>query len=343
MTRTPIALRLSAQLLRGQRKRDPVSVVSHLLAVQGQDPRGARLAIRARSKGLSAADVDRALSEERSLLITWLNRGTLHLIASEDYPWLHALTAPRMRTPNLTRLGQLGVDPDTTERAVKTVARALEREGPLHRLELRDRLRQAGLQTDQALVHILIQVCIRGIAVRGPMKGGQHAYVRVEDWLGKTPKIEREAALAELARRFLIGHGPADAHDLARWSGLSLGDARAGLTAIASRLDHRQDGLLDIAGRAPAARPRGPLMLGAFDPVLHGWRSRAELLGGHAPQITVGGMFVPFVLARDRARAVWKILAGKVQVRELEPLSQDERTALDRESQDVLRYLKLGS
>jgi DNA glycosylase AlkZ-like len=46
---------------------------------QGQDPRGARLAVRARTAGLSATDVDRALTEERSLLITWLNRGTLHL------------------------------------------------------------------------------------------------------------------------------------------------------------------------------------------------------------------------------------------------------------------------
>ena len=62
--------------------------------MQGQDPRGARLAVRARTEGLSAADVDRALSEERSLLITWLNRGTLHLVRSEDYPWLQALTTP---------------------------------------------------------------------------------------------------------------------------------------------------------------------------------------------------------------------------------------------------------
>ena len=72
-------------MLAGERASDPVAVARRLLAVQGQDQRGARLAIRARSDGLTAADVDRALSEDRSLLITWLNRGTLHLIASEDY------------------------------------------------------------------------------------------------------------------------------------------------------------------------------------------------------------------------------------------------------------------
>src|ERR1700743_1780346 len=87
-----VAERLVAQLLSGRPARDPLTVTQRLLAVQGQDPRGARLAIRARSTRLTARDVDRALTDERSLLITWLNRGTLHLICSEDYSWLHALT-----------------------------------------------------------------------------------------------------------------------------------------------------------------------------------------------------------------------------------------------------------
>src|SRR5207237_2653661 len=47
--------RLTAQLLAGPPARDPVAVAERLLAVQAQDPRGARLAIRARSQGLTAA------------------------------------------------------------------------------------------------------------------------------------------------------------------------------------------------------------------------------------------------------------------------------------------------
>ena len=84
--RSPIAERLAAQALSGTPLKRPVDVAERLLAVQGQDPRGARLAVRARTSGLTAADVDRELTEERSLLITWLNRGTLHLVRSEDYP-----------------------------------------------------------------------------------------------------------------------------------------------------------------------------------------------------------------------------------------------------------------
>ena len=107
--RTPIAERLTAQALSGEPLRSPEAVAERLLAVQGQDPRGARLAVRARTSGVTAADVDRALTEDRSLLITWLNRGTLHLVRSEDYPWLHALTAPTHFAGCRRRLQQEGM------------------------------------------------------------------------------------------------------------------------------------------------------------------------------------------------------------------------------------------
>ncbi|MFL6016900.1 MAG: DNA glycosylase AlkZ-like family protein, partial [Gaiellaceae bacterium] len=112
-----VAERLTAQLLAGPRPRDPVAVVERLLAVQGQDPRGVRLAIRARSAGVTAAGVDRALTHDRSLLITWLNRRTLHLVRREDYPWLQVLTTPQLLTGTTRRLAQEGVSPAGAERA----------------------------------------------------------------------------------------------------------------------------------------------------------------------------------------------------------------------------------
>ena len=107
-----------------------MAVAERLLAVQAQDSRGARLAIRARTTGLTAAEVDRALSEQRSLLITWLNRGTLHLVRSQDYPWLHALTTPPLLTGNARRLAQEGVEPNAADRGVAVIERSLFEEGP---------------------------------------------------------------------------------------------------------------------------------------------------------------------------------------------------------------------
>ncbi|MFL5780083.1 MAG: winged helix DNA-binding domain-containing protein [Thermoleophilaceae bacterium] len=252
----PVAERLRAQLLTGPPAREPVAVAERLLAVQAQDPRGARLAIRARTAGVTAADVDRCLTDERSLLITTLNRGTLHLVRSQDYPWLQALTTPPLASGNARRLAQEGVPPDDAERAVAIVERALADDGPLTRAELRERIAAAGIETaGQAFVHIAMLASLRGLVVRGPMAGRQHAFVLVRDWLGEQPAVDRDAALAELARRYLAGHGPADERDLARWAGLPLRDARAGLTAIAGELAERDDGLVALAKpRAEAAR-----------------------------------------------------------------------------------------
>ncbi len=338
-----IAERLTAQLLAGAPAREPTAVVERLLAVQGQDPRGARLAIRARTTGLGAADVDRALSEDRSLLITWLNRGTLHLVGREDYPWLHALTTAPLLTGNARRLAQEGVTPSRAERGVKVIERSLAEEGPLTRVQLRERIASADVRTEgQALVHLLMLATLRGVAVRGPMVGRQHAYVLVDDWLGRpAAAIDRERALAELARRYLAGHGPADERDLAKWTGLPLRDVRAGLNAIASELHIRPDGLLDLASRLPAANLPPPRLLGAFDPLLLGWASREAILAAHHQRIvTVNGLFRPFALVRGRAVATWKMSAGEVALEDpFDRLTRKDAAALNADAKDVVRYL----
>jgi hypothetical protein len=338
-----IAERLTAQLLTGRPARDPLEVVRRLLAVQGQDPRGARLAIRARSSGLTAAHVDRALSEERSLVISWLNRGTLHLVASEDFPWLHGLTTPRVFTANARRLAQEGVAPDAAERAVAVIERALAREGPLTRVQLRERIAGTGVRTEgQALVHLLLLATLRGIAVRGPMVSGQHAYALVRDWLGPLPAVDRAGALAELARRYLQGHGPATDRDLARWSGLPLRDARAGLAAIAPEVRERADGLLDLKRRpAAAAEPPAPRLLGAFDPLLLGWCSREAILAQNESVVTVNGLFRPIALVDGHAVATWSFSAGDFAMRPFGPLAPEDELALQAEALDVARFPRL--
>lgn len=335
-----VAARLTAQGLSGSPAGDPVAVAERLLAIQGQDPRGARLAIRARTAGLAVADVDRALTEDRSLLITWLNRGTLHLVRSEDYPWLQALTAPPLLTGNARRLAQEGVTPDAAERGVATIEGALAEEGPLTRLQLRERLDSTGVRTEgQALVHLLMLACLRGIAIRGPMVGKDHAYALTRDWLDPAKPVDRDAALAELARRYLVGHGPADDRDLAKWAGLPLRDARAGLAAIGSQLAERGDGLVQLAGQPGAADIPSPKLLGPFDPVLHGWVSRDAILGDHRHLVTSNGLFRAFAMVDARAVATWRGSNGKVAVEPLEPIPAKAVAALEDDADDVTRFL----
>jgi hypothetical protein len=335
-----IAERLTSQLLSGPPARDPVAVADRLLAIQGQDPRGARLAVRARTEGLTAADVDRALTVDRSLLITWLNRGTLHLVRSEDYPWLHALTTPPLLAANARRLAQLGVAQGAADRGVALIERSLAEEGPLTGKQLRERLHAAKVRAEgQALAHVVGLAALRGILVRGPMVGKQHAYVLVRNWLGNAPPVDRDRALAELARRYLVGHGPADDRDLAKWAGLPLRDVRAGLTAIAPELKQRADGLVHLKKAPPAAELPPPRLLGAFDPVLLGWTSRQDLVGSHGSLIADNGLFRPFALVRGKAVGTWSLQGENVVLTPFERLTRVDAAALDTDAAAVAQFL----
>lgn len=342
-TASIFAERFVAQGLAGRPARSASAVAERLLAVQGQDPRGARLAVRARSEGLSAADVDRALSEERSLLITWLNRGTLHLVRSEDYPWLHALTTPPLFSSATRRLSQEGISAEAGERGMATIHRSLAEEGPLTRTQLRERLDSADVPTDgQALIHLLFLSTLRGIAVRGPMVGKDHAYIRVSDWLEPAAPVDRYAALAELARRYLIGHAPANDRDLARWAGLPLREARAGLAAIAPELVEREDGLVHLVAHPPSAEIPSPRLIGAYDPVLLGWTSREQIIGPHNHLVTNNGLFRPFAMVKGRAVATWRLNGGKVSIEPLDRITKKATAALEADAADVERFMGIG-
>ena len=336
-----LADRLSAQRLTGVGAQTPELAVGHVLAVQAQDQRGARLSIRARTAGVSAADVDAGLTDRRTLLITWLNRGTLHLVKAEDYWWLQPLTTPQLATGVARRLTQEGVSAAQAERGLNVIAEQVSTLGPRTRSELRTALDQAGVRTaGQALVHILASASLRGDLVRGPMRGAEHCFVGAEAWLGAHPEpLERTAALARLAHRYLTGHGPANAHDLAKWSGITISDARAAMAGIADELVERAGGLVDLADRRPTPPLPSPRLLGPFDPLLHGWASRAFIVGRHQGIVTSNGVFRPFALVGGRAVATWSLARGQVTIRPLEPINRAHLRALESDAFEVLRFL----
>jgi winged helix DNA-binding protein len=309
------------------------AAVSHLLAVQAQDLRAARLALRARGAAARAADVDAAL-EDGSLLVAWLMRGTLHLVASDDFGWLHALTARQVGASGPRRLEQMGVPMDVAESAVALIERTLADDGPQTRAEFSERLRAAGLPTEgQITPHLLALTAARGTIAIGA--GG--AFRRLDP---PAEPPDRDRALAELARRYLCGHGPATVGDLATWSGLGLRDARAGLAAIAAELEVEGD-LVDLAGRPrlPAPPPR---LLPAFDPYLLGWRDRSFAVDPeHARRVHPGGgMIRATAIAAGRAVATWSMPGGRVALDPFAPLPPRVEAALRREASAVERFAR---
>jgi hypothetical protein len=221
------------------------------------------------------------------------------------------------------------------ERAVEIVDRALADEGPLTRPELAERIAAKGIRTEgQAAPHLLGLAALRGVCVLGPSQ----AFALTRDWIGEPPAVDRDAALAELARRYLAGHGPATAADLAAWSGLPLRDARAGLRSI----DVVEDGeLLDLPGREPPAEDLPPRLLGAFDPYLLGWKDRSFAVPAkHARRVHPGGGILRAVALVDgRAVATWgaRRRDGRLTI-ELDRFGRVPRGALESEMDDVARF-----
>jgi hypothetical protein len=320
-----LAARLTAQLLSGEKARTAGEVVERLLAVQAQDFKGAHLALRARSSGLVASDLDKSLNAGE-LVVTWANRGTLHLVRAEDYPWLHALTTPQLATANQTRLRQEGVSPDQAERGVKAVERELA-DGPRTRAQLKEVLVREGVPVaGQALVHVLFLATLRGLCVRGPVVGKEQAFVLVHDWLPRAKKVDRDRALTELGRRYLAAHAEATDRDLAKWAGITLTDARRALTDVTPpKVD-------------PAPLPP-PTLLGPFEEILMGWESRDLVLGSNQGVVTKNGIFHPIALSRGKAVATWSMAKKALVLEPFAPLSATVEKALQRDALDVQRFL----
>jgi hypothetical protein len=181
-----------------------------------------------------------------------------------------------------------------------------------------------------------MRTCLLGHAVRGPMVGSEHAYVLTADWLGSplAPPADRDAALTELARRYLRGHGPATDRDLAKWAGIPLGDARRGLSALRGLHDHG-DGRVALTKPSRVSMPK-PRLLGPFDPLLLGWADRTPLVGVYQQLVTSNGLFRPFALVGGRAVATWSVADGVHAFEDLDPATT---AALEKELADVRRFL----
>jgi hypothetical protein len=344
-----LALRTAAQHLHRPRRRSTAELVRHLTGVQAQIPSAAALALRARAEGLTSGRVDRARLVSRSIVLTWAMRGTLHLVSAGDHGWLVPLTTePRMANAH-RRLEQEGLPRARHDRAVKLVEAALDREGPLTRAELAEFLRRKGIPVrGQAMAHLLWLAASRGVLCHGPSSGGDQRFVLVRDWVRRSRPLERDAALSELAIRYLRTHGPAGPRDLAFWSGLRAGDAARAWRAIGGRLREVETArgprwmLRSQGERAPGGLVR---LLPSFDEYLLGWRDRGPTAStAQWKAINRGGGWLhPVVLAEGRAVATWSMertASGlRLAARPFSRLAPAVRRAVHSEAKDVGRFL----
>ena len=228
------------------------------------------------------------------------------------------------------------------ERGVEVIVGSLHTEGPLVRGDLRDRLDAEGIPTGgQALVHLLAAASLHGLIVRGPVLETGHAFVSVDDWLGKPPPtLERQEALGRLAMRYLEGHQPAAPGDLAKWAGITLSDARLGFSELADEIRSLGEGFVLRGKRLGRSKSPPTRLLGPFDPLLHGWASREMWVGAHLSVVTTNGIFRAVVLSDGRVTGTWRRSPDGVLVEPLEAIDEGATAALLEDAQDLFRFMR---
>lgn len=310
-------LRLVAQRLVGPPLETPGQVVAWLGAAQAQDYPGALVSVALRTRERTRASVVAAL-DAGEVVRSWPMRGTLHLTPAVDLPWMLAVTAPRVLSSTARRRAQLGLDEEAISRAGREAEAALVGGRRLTRAELLARWDAAGLAPAGGRgYHLLFHLALQGLVCFGPVRGTEQEVVLLDEWVSDPVVLEREEGLAEWARRFFRSHGPATIHDFARWTGLTVADARRGAVAASSTLarvtvedvDHLLDPETPDLLAAHRAQARDVLLLPGFDELILGYGDRSHTLDRvHEGLVVPGGngVFAPTVVVDGRVVGTWR-------------------------------------
>jgi hypothetical protein len=312
MRPTEIATRrLASQRIATPTCQSPRDVVSWLGAMQAQDYRGALWSIGVRMPHATATLVERAIAE-RAIVRTWPLRRTLHFVAAADVRWLLALLGPRAIAQGAGRLRRLEIDARTIARSGTALAAALQGGQCLTRAEVYSALQRNRIATTgQRGIHLVWRLAVDGMLCFAAHSGTQPTFALLDEWVPPAPRtLGRDAALAELARRYFQSHGPATVHDLAWWSGLTVADAKAAAAMVSGDfIEETIDGRVYVLpDTAPPARP-GLHILPGFDEFILGYKDRtATLAPADARKVVPGGngMFLPTIVAGGRVVGIWK-------------------------------------
>ena len=271
--------RLRNQRLTGPPFEKPEDVVRWLTAVQSQDYAGAKWAIAQRTREVDNADIDELFNDGR-ILRTHIMRPTWHFVMPEDIRWMLKLTAPRVNAMNAYYYRKLELDDALFRRSNRAIAKALRDENQLTRDELAKVLNEAGIEADRLrLAYLVARAELDAIICSGALRGKQFTYALLDERVPKCETLDRDEALAELTQRYFTSHGPALLRDYAWWSGLTMGDAKAGIEMASPHLDHQTvDGKTYWFGNlGTTARSKAPTihLLPNYDEYLIAYKDRA--------------------------------------------------------------------
>jgi hypothetical protein len=274
-------------------------------------------------------------------------------VAPADIRWMLALTAPRVHAINATYYRRFGLDQVPFTRCNDVMANALQGGKQLTRDELRRILQQAGIAADGTLPMSLIMMRaeLDGIICSGPRRGKQFTYMLLDERAPQARTLKRDGALAELTRRYFISRGPATVQDFAKWSGLTITDARGGLEMVQQQLVQetfdgktywRSPSAPTVADASPSA-----YLLSVYDEYISSYKDHSvisnEQIGSKLS--AMGNALYYVVVVAGQVVGTWKRTLKKdavvVEMDLFAPLTEAEHQAVAEAAQRYGEFLEL--
>ena len=340
---TPRALNravLARQLLLERVELAVPRALERMAFLQAQYAPSMYIGLWSRAAGFRRADLTRAL-EERTVVQGTLVRGTIHLVATEDW-WPAALAVREHRRRWWLRAH--GRQRPTAEGEVESAAeraRQLLAAGPRRRTAL---VAELGIDSP-----IWNGVGLWLDLVRVPPSGtwerrSADTYALAEDWIGPPPPGLTEASACELlVQRYLTGFGPAALRDAANWAGVpatALEPAAERLGVVRLR-DEDGTELLDLSGGPlPDADAPAPVrFLPTWDATLLAHARRARVLREEDRPLlfsTTSPQSTPSFLVDGEVAGTWRFDRGRIRTEPFRPLPGRVRREVDAEADRLL-------
>ncbi|MFJ9845689.1 winged helix DNA-binding domain-containing protein [Kitasatospora sp. NPDC101155] len=335
-------------------------VADAVVGLHATDAATVYLSACARLADPSAAEVDRALYEDVSLVKLLSMRRTIFAVTEGFAPYVSSAAARAIALKErATLLKHLrdhaeGWDEARLAEAEREVLAALGRRGEATTRQLGDdvpQLRETMLmsagkpyEARQSVGSRLLRLLasdghVRRCRPRGSWLSSSYPWALVPQWR----EVPVREAKAEVVRRWLAAYGPATVEDVKWWTGWTLGEVRRALVDVGARDVALVDGsaaLVLVGDEAPVSAPEPwAALLPALDPAVMGWRGRDWYLrpedvpalfdraGNAGPTVWWCGEVVGGWAQRADGEVVWRLFrdvgaqAGRAVAAEAERLA----------------------
>ena len=348
-------------------RKDLVKVVSDVCGLHAQAARSPYLALWSRVEGFKDQLLDNAVFEAKSLVKTWVMRGTLHIIPSTDLP-VYNRSLRRMWFEHHGRYMRAPEWPSLEQRRNQIYPKILQAltMKPLKRKDLSDKVRS--LLKDGSLPYerlfsgwggILKETAYEGLTVHAEPCERESCIAKLSQWL---PRIElcsvsEEEAQKRLLIKYLCGYGPATQQDFSLWSGLMAGDAKRAIENASSTIEQIE--VEDTKGQLwilkedmktldsiDPTEPTPARLLPKFDSILLGHKDRARIIKDQHKKLVFKpkvGDIAATVLIDGQIAGTWKHTKKRralvVSIKPFGKIAQDDMAEVKQQARELSQYM----